>query len=179
MIRFFTAPCCCDRALRVTVAGLALAAAAGCDYGRGASESVVLPRIDNVTYLGCVELEGRESSRVLLWTLEEPPAPEPAGRGIGSGQSTTVNGPWLGSRQLELAGDQAGEIGSHHGKRVRVTGTLEEQGGSTGKVDQLQSAEGAVFRRLRPASFELVEGPCAFDPRRREPAAEARTHPSE
>jgi hypothetical protein len=177
MIRFFIAPRDCDRALRVSIAGLALAAAVGCDYGRGAAADVVLPRIDNVTYLGCVEFEGGESSRVLLWTFEDPSAAEPAGGGIGSGQSTTVNGPWLGTRQLELVGDQAGELGTRHGQRARITGTLEEQRGSTGKVDQLQSAEGAVFRQLRPANFQLVEGPCAFDPRRREPAAQASKHP--
>jgi hypothetical protein len=177
VIRFFISRQYFHQALQVTVAGLALASAVGCDYGRGAPADVVFPRVDNVSYLGCVEVGPRESSRVLLWTLDDPSGSERVGRVSGTGQSTSANGAWLGTTQLELEGDQVGEIATHHGHRVRVTGTLEEQGGSSGKVDQLQMSEGAVFRRLRPSHFELVEGTCAFDPRRREPAAQASEHP--
>jgi hypothetical protein len=36
----------------------------------------VLPRIENVSYLGCVEVEDRESSRVLVRPIEEPSVPQ-------------------------------------------------------------------------------------------------------
>ena len=88
-----------------------------------------------------------------------------------------MNGPW-GTRQLGLVGDQADAIGTHAGRRLLATGVLEAQRGSTGPVDQIQRCKARVFRQLRTFAFEVVEAPCAFDPRRREPPAQGTGHPA-
>jgi hypothetical protein len=153
-----------------------LVSALACTGGRGASDSVLLQAVDNVTYLGCVDRD-QQSSRHLLRTLDEPAAADPAPHGHPqTTESTSVGGPWPGTRQLELVGDQADAIAGHAGRRVRVTGMLEEQLASTGKVDQLQGFHGVAFRRLRASAFEVVEGGCALRPQHEQPPTHGPEH---
>lgn len=152
------------------LAGLTLATTVSCS-GRGVSEPVDLPSVDNVTYIGCVDPGQGPGSRLLLWTLDEPlPAGTTGESAPLNRQSTSASGPWPGTRELELVGDQSEAMASHRGHRILVAGTLEEQHGSTGQVDLLQAANGVEFRRLRASEFKVVEGPCAFDPQRMERA---------
>jgi hypothetical protein len=145
--------------------------------GRGESYETTFDSVDNVTYLGCLALDHQQDDRLLLSIVEAPPPEASAGQPVApASQSTTVNGPWVGTRQVELVGDQREAIGRHTGGRVRVSGQLEAHTGSTGHTDQLQHARGAEFRRLQVSSFEPVEGSCAADPRQ-QPAAPAGSHP--
>jgi hypothetical protein len=126
--------------------------------------------VEDVTYIGCVAVEDREPRRLLLWTLDVGGRRDPWVGGLTrTRQSTTVNGPWLGTRQLELVGDQVAPMRSHLDQRVQVTGVLEAQDGTTGFVDQVQNAHGAVFRQLRVTRFEIAEGSCTVEPHDRSP----------
>jgi hypothetical protein len=151
---------------RVTIGALTVTCSVSCGNGRGNSQHIRFERVENATYVGCVAVDYRDPHRLLLWTLDAPGRVDVGAGFTHTGQSTTVNGPWLGTRQLELVGDQVESIGRHRDGRVRVSGVLEEQEGTTGFVDQVQNAQGAVFRQLRPTTFETVEGTCAFDARR-------------
>jgi hypothetical protein len=119
----------------------------------------------------------QQRSNLLLRMLDDSAAADSAGHGYPhTAQSTSINGPWLGTRQLELVGEQADAIASHAGRRVRVTGALEEQLASTGMVDQVQNFQGVAFRQLRPSAFEVVEGGCARQPQLEQPPAGAFQH---
>jgi hypothetical protein len=111
-----------------------------------------------------VAADDREPPRLLLWTLDGDELRDIGIGGTRLRQSTTVNGPWVGTTQLELVGDQMAPLRSHADHRVRVTGVLDAQDGTTGFVDQVQNAYGAEFRQLRVTRFEMVEGACVVHP---------------
>jgi hypothetical protein len=148
----------------------------GCTNGRGRSEVLVLDRIESARYFGCVDRD-RRTDRLFLLAVDDAP-PRATGQPTDSvAQSTTANGVWLGTRQIELVGDRASTIGNHVGQRMWVTGVLEEQQGSTGHVDQIQHAEGVVCRRLNASSFEIVGDSCAIGSRPSEPSHSADRRP--
>lgn len=157
-------------ALKRMAACSALGCAVSCEVdGRGRPEPVDLNGANDVAFVGCVDTDD-EHERLVLWTLDDVESLKATGRRVmSSGQSTSTNGPWIGTRQLELIGDRAAAIGKYRGQRVVVSGALEEQPGTTGPTDQVQHARGTSFRRLQAGGFEPVPGPCAFDPRRHEP----------
>jgi hypothetical protein len=155
-----------------TISGLALACSVSCGSGRGDPEYVRLGRVENVSYLGCLTMDARQPQRLLLLTVDTSEQPGSQSSGLTRAEpSTSTRGPWVGTRQLELVGNQVAAMGRDSERRVRVNGVLEEQDGTTGYVDQVQSARGAVFRQLRVTTFETVEGSCAIDPRN-QPAPE-------
>ena len=130
--------------------------AAACGPNGREPQPVSLTGIESVTYLGCVD----RGDRGLVLRLVDDPAP---GASAPTGQSTSVDGAWNGTRQLTLVGDAAATLRDHLGQRVRATGRLEpEAEATTGVADQIQNAEGVRFRRFTVSAFEVVPGVCAL-----------------
>jgi len=86
-----------------------------------------------------------------------PPAPPPLST---EGSSTTANGTWHGSQIYTLVGG-SGSWMQYAGTRVAVTGSIEPLDPQRpAGTDQMQSAHGAVFAPLRPATIVAVDGAC-------------------
>jgi hypothetical protein len=81
--------------------------------------------------------------------------------GTGIGLSTSLDGPWIGTRVLELVPNPSVDVAEYRGRVLRVTGVIEPEAGTTGLVDQMKSARGVRFTRLHVQSLQPAEGECA------------------
>ncbi len=149
------------RRLKLMCVATATLAAVGCGDDRRDSEAVSLGGAAELTIVGCIAVD-KDDGRTLLWIVDEPAAEVPRST---VGQSTSVSGPWAGTRQLALTGEQAATLRDHVGARVRVTGTIHEQVGTTGTVDQIRIVRGAQFQEFTVVRFEPAPGGCALDAR--------------
>src|SRR5215813_12996680 len=59
--------------------------------------------------------------------------------GTGIRLSTSLEGPWVGTRVLELVSDPSVNATQYPGRVVHVTGLIEPEAGTTGLVDQMKS----------------------------------------
>jgi hypothetical protein len=143
---------------RGTIAGLTLACVS-CGNGRGHAEDVRFERVEDVTYTGCVVADDRVPPRLRLWTFD---GDEPRDIGVGGTrlrQSTTVNGPWLGTRQLELVGDQMAPLRRLADHRVRVTGVLDAQAGQPGSSTRCKMRTARSFVSCASRDSKCSKGP--------------------
>src|SRR5262249_51959753 len=76
------------------------------------------------------------------------------------GLSTSLDGPWIGTGVLELVPDRSVDISQYRG-RVRATGVIDAEAGTTGSVDQIKSQRGVQVTRLHVQSLQPAEGECA------------------
>ncbi|HEX7793406.1 MAG TPA: hypothetical protein VF456_03600 [Vicinamibacterales bacterium] len=76
------------------------------------------------------------------------------------GVSTSLDGPWIGTGMLELVPDPTVNIAQYRG-RVRATGVIEAEPGTTGSVDQIKIVRGVRATSLHVQSLQPVEGECA------------------
>jgi hypothetical protein len=77
------------------------------------------------------------------------------------GLSTSLDGPWIGTRVLELVPNASTDAGQYRGRVLRVTGSIEPEAGTTGLVDQMKNERGVRFTRLHVQSLQPTEGECA------------------
>jgi hypothetical protein len=133
--------------------------------GPGEGTGTALPA-QPIAAEGCLTVD--EARGRLLLSISEPPRESTPDRDVvGSGgshaidQSTSIDGPWIGTRRLELSAAPTIAITQYDGRRIRVIGALEEQIGTTGRTDQIQHATGVRLRRLRVATVEPLAGDCA------------------
>jgi hypothetical protein len=76
------------------------------------------------------------------------------------GLSTSLDGPWIGTGVLELVPDPAVNIAQYRG-RVRMTGGIDAEPGTTGSVDQVKTERGVRVTTLHVQSLQPAEGECA------------------
>src|SRR5262249_12521433 len=75
--------------------------------------------------------------------------------------STSLDGPWVGTRVLELVSNPSVNVTQYPGRVLHVTGLIEPEAGTTGLVDQMKSRSGVRFIRLHVQSLQPGEGACA------------------
>lgn len=74
--------------------------------------------------------------------------------------STSLDGPWVGTGVLELIPDPSVDVAQYRG-RVRATGVIEAEAGTTGSVDQVKTEQGVRVTRFHVQSIQAAEGQCA------------------
>jgi hypothetical protein len=149
--------------LKLMCVATATLATVGCGDDRRDPEAVSLGSAAELTVVGCIAVD-KDDGRTLLWIVDEPALAAGVPRST-VGQSTSVSGPWAGTRQLALTGERAATLRDRVGERVRVTGTIQEQVGTTGTVDQIRIVRGAQFQEFTVDRFEPAPGGCALDSR--------------
>jgi hypothetical protein len=80
--------------------------------------------------------------------------------GTRIGLSTSLDGPWIGTVLLQLVPDPSVNIAQFRG-RVRATGVIEAEPGTTGSVDQIKIERGVRVTRFHVQSLQPAEGECA------------------
>src|SRR5215510_13647182 len=83
--------------------------------------------------------------------------------GTGIRLSTSLDGPWVGTRVLELVSNPSvsANVTLNNGRILHVTGLIEPEAGTTGLVDQVKTRTGVRFMRLHVQSLQPGDGACA------------------
>jgi hypothetical protein len=153
---------------RFAVAALllpAVLAACACTVnGRGTAQPITFDG-GHVTIDGCLSSPD-EDGKLRLRIVGRSDADGDQRGNIGPvgtplSQSTSIDGPWIGTRQLELIPNGSMNLAQYYGRVVRVTGALEPAAGTTGLTDQMKAADGVRFVSVRVESLQPTERQCA------------------
>src|SRR5262249_48699976 len=136
----------------------------GCTLnGRGTARPVTYDG-GQVTVDGCLnpDQDGRPVFSVVKVTSatsnEQSNGTGAAGTRIGL--STSLDGPWIGTGVLELVPDPSVNVAQYRG-RVRATGVIQAEAGTTGLVDQMKTERGVRVTTFHVQSLQSAEGECA------------------
>lgn len=150
------------RLVAVFLAPAALAVC-GCTLdGRGTGRPVTYDG-GPVTVDGCLIPD--QDGRPVLSVVKVSATADQESNGTGAagtriGLSTSLDGPWIGTGVLELVTDPSVNVAQYRG-RVLATGVIEAEAGTTGLVDQINSARGVRVTTFHVQSLQAAKGMCA------------------